>query len=182
MSSADFNKLVGAILVSVLAAIAIGIFINGTLHPHMPSGDEMAYKIDTGASETSATTAAPAAPTLDPVAPLLAAADPGAGKKLAGKRCASCHSFDKGGANKVGPNLYGVAGADLGAKQGFSYSKALTEKGGAWDYAALNAFLAKPKDFIRGTKMSFLGFKSVKDRASVIAYLRALSDNPPPLP
>ncbi len=180
MSSVDFNKTVGAILVSLLAAVAIGIFINEMLHPHTPHGEEMAYKVDTGAGEAKPAAAA-AAPVLEPVLPLLASADLAAGEKLT-KRCAACHSFDKGGANKVGPNLYGVVGANKGAHGGFTYSSAMQGKGGSWDYAALNEFLSNPKAFVPGTKMSFAGLKSVKDRAALIAYLRKQSDNPLPLP
>ena len=181
MSSADFNKVVGAILVSLLAAVAIGIFINVTMHPHMITAEEMAYKVETDGGSAGPASTADAAAALEPVAPLLAAASVADGEKLA-KRCAACHSFDKGGANKVGPNLFGVVGHNKGAHDGYSYSGALTEKGGTWDYAALNEFLANPKAYIPGTKMSFAGLKNVKDRAAMIAYLRQQSDNPPPLP
>ncbi|MEK9661653.1 MAG: cytochrome c family protein [Alphaproteobacteria bacterium] len=180
MSSADFNKVVGAILVSLLAAVAVGIFVNEVMSPHVPEGGLMAYHVDTGATAAPAGEA-PAEPSLEPVAPLLATADPAAGEKIA-KRCAACHSFDKGGANKVGPNLYGVVGANVAAHEGFTYSGAMSEHGGTWDYAALNEFLANPKAYVPGTKMSFAGLKSVKDRAALIAYLRAQSDNPVPLP
>lgn len=180
MSSADFNKVVGAILVSLLAAVSIGIFVNATMDPHGIEDGMFAYNIDTGAAE-SAGAATAEEPSLEPVAPLLASADPAAGEKLS-KRCTACHSFDKGGANKVGPALYGVVGADIGAHDGFSYSSAMAEKEGNWDYAALNEFLANPKGYIPGTKMNFPGFKKVEDRAAIIAYLRAQSDNPAPLP
>jgi cytochrome c len=181
MSSADFNKFVGAILVSLLAAVAIGIFVNETMHPHMMSADEMAYKVETAGGEAGAAGAAAEEPALEPVAPLLAAASAADGEKLS-KRCANCHSFDKGGVNKVGPNLYGTIGHDMAAHADFSYSAALSKKGGTWDYAALNEFLANPKAYLPGTKMSFPGLKNVKDRAAIMAYLRQQSDNPPPLP
>lgn len=180
MSSADFNKVVGAILVSLLAAVSIGIFVNETMHPHVPDGGLMAYHVDTGATEAAAGEAVEE-PSLEPVAPLLASADPAAGEKVA-KRCAACHSFDKGGANKVGPNLFGVVGANVASHDGFSYSGAMSDHGGTWDYASLNEFLADPKGYVPGTKMSFAGLRSVKDRAALIAYLRQQSDNPLPLP
>lgn len=179
MSSADFNKVVGAILVSLLAAVAISIFVNEATHPHMTLAEDMAYKVDAGAAET--TTEVATEEQLEPVAPLLAAADPAAGETLS-KRCAACHSFDKGGPNKVGPNLYGTVGASKAFHEGFSYSAALSEKGGSWDYESLNEFLANPKAYVPGTKMSFAGLKSVNDRAAIIAYLRQQTDNPPPLP
>ena len=98
------------------------------------------------------------------------------------KRCAACHTFNKDGANKIGPNLYGVLDRALGAADGYGYSKALKAKGGAWDYQSLDLFLAKPKDFIKGTKMVFPGIKKAQQRADLIVYLRTLSDNPVPLP
>jgi len=115
------------------------------------------------------------------VAALLPAADIAGGEKGA-KKCASCHSFDDGGANKIGPNLYGVVGRDIGGVAGFAYSEALAGHGGVWDFDALDAFLAKPKDFAPGTKMAYAGMRSAEDRADLILYLRSLAADPLPLP
>lgn len=87
------------------------------------------------------------------------------------KKCATCHSADKGGGNKVGPNLFGVVGRKRAAAAGFNYSDAMAKKGGAWSRDDLNLFLAKPKDFVPGTKMGFAGLKKPQDRADVVLYL-----------
>jgi cytochrome c len=171
-------KVWGAALVALTAAFAIGIVINESTHAE--HGAEMAYKVDVPESGTQVAAVQEAA-VLEPVAPLLAAADVAAGEK-AFKRCGTCHTVEKGGANKVGPNLYNVVGGQKGHISGFAYSDAIKAMGGEWSYADLNAFLAKPKDFLPGTKMTFAGIKSVQDRANLIAYLRANADTPAPLP
>ena len=121
---------------------------------------------------------------LEPIEPLLASADLEAGQKVA-KKCLQCHTFEKGGKNKVGPNLWNVVGASYAQVEGFSYSAAAKDgkdQGKKWDYNALNEFLYKPKKFLKGTKMSFIGLKKSKDRVNLIAYLRSLSDSPEALP
>ena len=115
------------------------------------------------------------------IAALLAAADMDAGAKVS-KKCAACHSFDKGGRNKVGPNLWDIVGKAVASGEGYKYSNALAGLGGEWTYDNLDAFLAKPKEFAAGTKMSFAGIKDAEDRADLIAFLRGLSDDPKPLP
>jgi cytochrome c len=109
---------------------------------------------------------------------LLASADSEAGKKVANK-CTSCHSFDKGGPNRVGPNLYGVIGAPVGNKDGFKYSEAMKGKGGNWGYEELFQYLYNPKKYIPGNRMAFGGIKDDKELANLIAYLRSTHDNPP---
>ncbi len=114
-------------------------------------------------------------------ATLLAQANVSSGKRVA-KKCTACHTFKKGGKTKTGPNLYGIVGRKIGAVKGYKYSSAMAKHGGVWDYVALDQFLAKPKKFIRGTKMGFAGLKKPQDRADLIAYLRTFSPNPVPLP
>lgn len=117
----------------------------------------------------------------EPILDLIATADIARGEKLS-KACAACHSFDKGGPNKVGPNLYGVVGGPKAHMGDFAYSSGLASMGGAWGYADLNKFLWKPKAYISGTKMNYNGIKKPEDRAAMIAWLRTLSGNPDPLP
>ena len=169
MAGLEANKIIGAVLFAGVAAGMSG-FVAEVLGDHEELA-ENAYPIAVAAAVTGETgTPADAGP--EPVLPLLASADPAAGQKLI-KKCASCHTFEKGGANKIGPNLWGVVGRDIASGGGFSYSAALQEKSGeAWSYQNLNGFLAKPKDWAAGTKMSFAGIKKVQDRANVIAYLR----------
>ncbi len=108
-------------------------------------------------------------------------ADAGDGKKVF-KKCKACPTADKGGAHKVGPNQWDEVGRAKAGAQGFGYSGALAGLGGAWSFADLDAFLAKPKAFAPGTKMTFNGIRKARDRAAVIQYLRSLSDSPKPLP
>ena len=129
---------------------------------------------------------APAAATGGPsgeetVLALLASADAGDGKKIF-KKCKACHTVDKGGARKVGPNLWDVVGRAKAGAQGYKFSGALAGLGGTWTFEDLDAFLAKPKAFAPGTKMKFNGVRKAADRAAVIEYLRSLSDSPKPLP
>jgi len=112
---------------------------------------------------------------------LLATADPAAGEAGAAL-CKVCHTFDQGGANMVGPNLYNTVGAKIPAHEGFGYSAALKDKGGTWTYEALDAWLASPATFAPGTTMAFPGIPDAKKRADMIAFLRSKTDNPPPLP
>jgi cytochrome c len=105
------------------------------------------------------------------IATMIKNADIDAGAKVF-KKCATCHSVEKGGANKVGPNLYAIVGKSRASVPGFAYSAALKAKGGSWTVEDLNQWLNKPKDFVPGTKMAFAGLKKDKDRANVIAYLK----------
>jgi cytochrome c len=117
----------------------------------------------------------------EPVSGLLASANVDKGKAVA-KKCEACHTFQKGGPNKIGPDLWGVVGRPVASHEGFSYSNALKKKGGTWDYESINEFIAHPSKTVPGTKMTFAGLDKVQDRADVIAYLRSLADSPAPLP
>ena len=98
------------------------------------------------------------------------------------RKCKACHKVEADAGNGVGPNLHGVVGRDIAALDGFKYSKALSGKDGVWDFETLNAFLLKPKDWAKGTKMAFAGLRKEEDRAAIIAWLNAQSDAPLPLP
>jgi cytochrome c2 len=113
---------------------------------------------------------------------LLASADPARGEDIF-KKCAICHTVDKGGANMIGPNLYGVLGADVASHEGYDYSPALKAIEGEWDYDKLDHMIEAPNAFAPGTKMAmFPGMPNAKERADVIAFLRTKDDDPPPLP
>lgn len=179
MSAFEWNKVIGAILVALLVIKVADIAGDAVLHAKAP--EQHAYPV---AGFT------PAAPSgggqekkgiqVPPIAPLLASATAEDGKKLSNK-CTVCHTFEKGGAKKVGPNLYGVVGSDI-AQGDFNYSPALKGVEGNWDYEALNKFLYDPRQAVPGVRMAFSGLKDDKERAAMIAYLRSLSDNPAPLP
>ncbi|MFZ1680960.1 MAG: cytochrome c family protein, partial [Rhizobiaceae bacterium] len=101
------------------------------------------------------------------------------------KKCASCHTVDNGGANKVGPNLWNIVNRPVASHEGFAYSapmKAFAEGGKTWDYESLSQFTLAPKGLVKGTAMGFAGLKKIDERANLIAYLRSLSDAPAPLP
>ena len=116
-----------------------------------------------------------------PIEVYLAKADPAKGQQVFNK-CAACHNADRGGANQLGPNLWGVLGEPIGQGRGFAFSDALAKKGGNWDWHNLSDWLNSPKAFAPGTKMTFAGLSNPQDRADVIAFLNAHSDAPKPLP
>lgn len=114
-----------------------------------------------------------------PLPVLLAAATPAAGEALFAK-CKACHTVDQGGANGIGPNLYGVVGKPIGKHAaGFAYSGDLSGHGGNWDFANLDVWLTSPKKFASGTKMSFAGLSKGEDRANIIVYMNSLGSNLP---
>ena len=177
MDAYEFNKIAGAVLFALLAIF--GTKIVADLLFAVPKPDKPGYEI---ALETEGGTATEAkAEETVPLAELLKAADADRGQRVA-KKCTACHTFDKGGANKVGPNLYAVVGRALGAVDGFAYSSALKNKGGNWGFAELDAFLAGPKKWLPGTKMAFAGVKKADQRANLLLYMRKFSDSPAPLP
>lgn len=174
MSSLELNKVAGAILLAALVALVSGILAQNLVKPR--AVQHAAIALPEGAPES-----APAGEPEQPLPVLLAAADAAAGENVA-KRCAACHTFDKGGAAKIGPNLWGVVGAPHGHMEGFAYSDAIAGIEGNWDYEGLDHFIASPKDYAPGTKMTFAGIKKPAERANLLAYLQSLSDSPVPFP
>jgi cytochrome c len=176
-SSLEGNKIFAAILTAGIIASAAGVFSRILYSPH--ELEENVLHVDVAAVEGGG--AAPEE-AVEPIAVRLASADPAKGQ-TAVKVCTSCHSFEQGGPNKVGPNLYHVVGEPIGeGRGGYSFSTALAEKEGEWTFENLDGFIAAPRQWAPGTKMSFAGISNPGQRADVIAYLRSLSDNPVPLP
>ena len=175
--SLETNKIAAAVLLAGVIAMTSGFIANVLVHPHKLK--ESVYKVE--GVQQAATAAAPAPVALQPVGPLLAAADIAAGEAQS-KKCTACHTFTQGGPNRVGPNLYDIIGAKHAHAAGFAYSDAIKNKPGDWNYEDLSAFLANPRSYAPGTKMAFAGMPKVEDRAALIAYLRTLSPSPKPLP
>lgn len=109
---------------------------------------------------------------------LLAASDPAAGEKVFAK-CSACHTINQGGANGIGPNLWGVLGESIGTGHGgFAFSSALSGHGGTWTYENMDAWLKSPRAFADGTKMSFAGLSKAEDRANLMAYMKTMGGGP----
>ena len=177
-SSLETNKILAAVLTAGIVASAASV-VSGILYkPSIP--EEPAYRIAAASGDESGGGGGEAAAEAE-IAVLLASADAAAGEKLA-KKCAACHTFEDGGADKIGPHLWGVLGREVGSVPGFAYSDALAGLGGSWDYERLSDFLTSPKGYAPGTKMTFAGVKSGEDRANLIMYLRSLAAAPLPLP
>ena len=167
-----FNTAAGWILFAGIVAlggsIVSGMYFAADKHAHV---EEPGFFIQ-GEAEEGGADAGPDLGTL------LAAADPAAGEKVFAK-CTACHTINQGGANGIGPNLWATAGEPIGkGKAGFAFSSALADHGGTWTYENLDAWLANPRGFANGTKMSFAGLSKPEDRANVIAFLKANGGGP----
>jgi len=169
-----FNTIAGWVLFAGIVALGSSIVASEVFHGERP--EKMGYPIEgvvlEGGGEAEAE---------KPIAFYLASADPAKGQQVFNK-CTACHNAEKGGANQLGPNLWGVLGEPVGKGHGFAFSPALAEKGGNWDWNTLSDWLKSPKSFAPGTKMTFAGISNPQDRANVIAFLNSKGDAPQPLP
>lgn len=182
--SLEFNKIAAAVLTAGVAFMGAGIVAEVLIHPKRLAEPAISLGRDPAAVQAAAAPAATAAaPTVEPIGPLLAEANVDNGAAAARRSCGACHSFNEGGRNGVGPNLWGIVGANHARVEGFNYSaanRALADK--PWDFEALNQFIAAPARAMPGTRMAFAGISGTQQRADIIAYLRSLSNNPVPLP
>jgi cytochrome c len=181
MDSFEYNKLIGAFLGAVFVVFSVGIVSDAIFAA--PHPEKEGFIIE--AAEPEAGAGGESAPAEEPIAVRLATADPVAGEAVH-KKCTACHTTEKGGPNKVGPNLWDIVNRPVASHEGFAYSTPMKEfsQGGSvvWDYDHLDQFLTSPKGLVKGTAMGFAGVKNPAERANLIAYLRTLADTPAPLP
>jgi len=179
VDSFELNKILGAILGTCLGLLAINIAAGAIFAPTNPA--KPGYEIEVPEQKPGGQPQQQPQEQQQPIEQLLANADVGRGENAA-KKCAACHTFNKGGRPLVGPNLWGVVGRPKGSEAGFNYSAAIKSKGGNWTIDDINQFITNPKAFVPGTNMTFAGVSRATERADIIAYLNGLSDNPAPLP
>ena len=179
MDSFEINKIIAAFLLVALLVIGISKVSNILFYVEKPETPGYAVEVEQ-ASGSSITTAEVVEKVVD-IAALMTLGDIASGEKIF-KKCAACHSINKGGKHKIGPALYNVVGRKVGGVEDYKYSKALIAYEREWTFEELNGFLIKPAKHIKGTKMAYAGLRKEADRASVIKYLNANSDSPLPLP
>lgn len=180
MDSFELNKIIGAVLGTLLFVMGVGFLAEAIYHPIEGRGPGYALP-EPEVSEGGAV--AEAEPEV-PLGVLLASASADRGASAV-RKCQSCHTFGEGEANKQGPNLYGVVGNAQAHLEGFPYSDILMQHhndGLTWTYENLDAFLTNPKGYAPGTKMGFAGVRSPEERADILAYLQTLSGSPVPFP
>ena len=182
MSGLEVNKIIASIIVAILVVVIIGYAADIVMKLGADEKKEVAYKIELPESNSSeSATTSQTDTTIEPISALLMNASIEKGEKIY-KKCGSCHNYEKGSGNKVGPNLWNIVNRSKASMDGFVYSDALAKSEGIWSYEELAAFVYKPKEYIIGTKMNFAGLKKVEDRANLVLFLRDQSDNPEPLP
>ena len=176
MNSFELNKILGALLGCVLITLSLNIAAGALFAPEKPAKPGYAIAVKEGGGEKAGPAAAE-----EPMEAMLASASVEKGQATA-KQCGACHTFEKGGPNRVGPNLYGIVGRARASEAGFNYSAAMKAKGGTWTFGELYGFLANPRGYVPGTNMTFAGLSRGQQRADVIDYLNTLSDSPQPMP
>ena len=173
------NKIIVSIVFAIILVLGINKITDVIFYVEKP--EKSAYQVanvTTSASTTSAETSSANSDTGNIMA-LFASTSAAEGAKVF-KKCAACHSVNEGGANKIGPALWGVLGRKAGSLSDYKYSKAMAAYGKSWSFEEMNGFLIKPKDWIKGTKMSFAGLKKANERAAVILFMNENSNNPLP--
>ena len=174
------NKIIVSIVFAIILVLGINKVTDVIFYVEKP--EKSAYQV-TSVTIVASTTSAETGSTNseeENIMALFASASAAEGAKVF-KKCAACHSIKEGGANKIGPALWGALGRTAGSLPDYKYSKAMAAHGKNWSFEEMNGFLIKPKDWIKGTKMSFAGLKNAKDRAAVILYMNENTDNPLPL-
>ena len=171
------NKIIVSIALALILIVGINKVADVIFYTEKP--EKSAYQV-VNIGATSTITATETSLESENIMGLFASTNTSDGAKIF-KKCAACHSIAEGGANKIGPALWGVLGRKAGSLSDYKYSKAMAAHGKVWSFEEMNGFLTKPKDWIKGTKMSFAGLKNAKERAAVILYMNTNTGNPLPL-
>ena len=174
------NKIIVSIVLAIFLVLGINKITDVIYYVEKP--EKSAYQVDSVVSVASTTSTESNSESSESgdIMALFASVNAADGAKIF-KKCAACHSIAEGGKNKIGPALWGVLGRQAGTLADYKYSKAMATHGKTWSFEEMNGFLIKPKDWIKGTKMSYAGLKSEKERAAVILYMNENTNNPLPL-
>ena len=172
------NKIIASIILVIILILGINKITDIIFYVEKP--EKSAYQVASVSTTSAETISASSSAGSGDIIALLASANVDDGKKVF-KKCAACHSIAKDGGNKIGPALWGVLGRQAGSVSDYKYSKAMAAHGKTWSFEEMNSFLIKPRDWIKGTKMSFAGLKSKNDRVAVILYMNEKTDSPLPL-
>ena len=174
------NKIIVSIVLTIFLVLGINKITDVIFYIEKP--EKSAYQVDSvvTVASTTATESNSENSESEDIMALFASVNTADGAKIF-KKCAACHSITQGGGNKIGPALWGVIGRKAGGVSDYKYSKAMAAYGKTWSFEEMNGFLTKPKEWIKGTKMSFAGLKNIKERAAVILYMNENSDSPLPL-
>lgn len=174
------NKIAVSIMLAVILIVGINKITDLVYYVEKP--EQSSYQVATVTNSSDATNTQSNSNNSESknIMAIFASTSVSDGEKVF-KKCAACHSISKGGGNKIGPALYGILGRNAGSNSDYKYSKAMSAYGKAWSFEEMNGFLLKPKEWIKGTKMSFAGLKNAKDRAAVILFMNKNTDEPLPL-
>ena len=171
------NKIIVSIVFTIILVLGINKITDVIYHVETPKIS--AYQVNVATVASNETQKSSESTQDENIMALFASTTATEGAKVF-KKCAACHSISQGGGNKIGPALWGTLGRQAGSLSDYKYSKAMANHGKTWSFEEMNSFLIKPKDWIKGTKMSFAGLKNAKDRAAVILYMNENSSNPLP--
>ena len=174
------NKIIVSIVFAIILVLGINKVTDVIFYVEKP--EKSAYQVASVTTATSTTSAETTSVSSESgnIMALFASTSAADGAKVF-KKCLACHSIEKGGPNKIGPNIFGVLNRKAGSISGYKYSKAMVAFGKSWSVEEMDGFLTKPRDWVKNTKMSFIGLKNVKDRAAVILYMNENTDSPLPL-
>ena len=174
------NKIIVSIVVAVILVLGINKITDAIFYVEKP--EKSAYQVATITTTASTTAVETSSENSESgnIMTLFTSTSSADGAKVF-KKCAACHSVAQGGGNKIGPALWGVLGRKAGSISDYKYSKAMAAHGKTWSFEEMDGFLTKPKEWIKGTKMSFIGLKNAKDRAAVILYMNENTNSPLPL-